>query len=296
MAAQPCSMTGFGEARGPLSERRVAELRLAAVNGRFLEVQLRSLPRFDTSELESAVRSVLAERIQRGRVTVNITLQLVAGSAGGLSLRWDVVEELQRELARRPAGFEIAPPSLRDLFALPGFLGDAETRLEDSERAALLNLVVQARDALVTAREQEGAALLPVLSDDLTVLGGFATWLASVNAGVRDALLERLRARLAEVLPPGSVPDDRLLVEAAVAADRADVSEEVQRIESHLQQARRMLADGGAVGKRLEFLLQELLREVNTAASKCREVGMGERVVEAKAALERLREQAANLE
>ncbi len=289
-------MTGFGEARGPLSERRLAEVRLASVNGRFLELQIRTQPRFDTGDLEAAVRTVLAERLQRGRVSVTITLQSLSGQAPGMGLQWEVLAELQRELARRPAGLELAPPSLRDLMALPGFMGEPAHEIEDRERPALLHLVAQARDALVAAREQEGAALQPVLADDLGVLAGFGAWLGGVNAGVREVLRERLRARLAAVLPPGAVPEDRLLVEAAIAADRADVSEEVQRIESHLQQARRVLAGGGAVGKRLEFLLQELLREVNTAASKCREAGMGERVVEAKAALERLREQAANLE
>jgi uncharacterized protein (TIGR00255 family) len=92
------------------------------------------------------------------------------------------------------------------------------------------------------------------------------------------------------------VSQDRVLQEAAIAAERADVAEEVQRLAAHLTHLRALLAEGGAVGKKLDFLLQEVLREVNTAASKCREVGMGERVVGAKAALEKLREQCANLE
>lgn len=296
MAARLSSMTGFGEARGPLSERRLAVVRLASLNARYLELGIRTQPRFDTAELEAGIRAVLVDKLQRGRVSVTITLEGISGQAPSLGLRWEVLDELQRELARRPAGVELAPLSLRDLFALPGFVNDAGSQLANGERAALLQLVAQARDALVEARAQEGAALEPVLANELGVLAEFAAWLAGVNAGVREALLERLRSRLAAVLPPDSVPEDRLLVEAAIAADRADVAEEAQRIASHIEQARRLLAGGGAVGKRLEFLLQELLREVNTAASKCREVGMGERVVEAKAALERLREQAANLE
>ncbi len=296
MGAHLRSMTGFGEARGELSERRLAEVRLSSVNGRFLELQIRTQPRFDTAELEPAIRAVLAEQLQRGRVSVAITMQRVSGQAAGLGWHWEVLEELQRELARCPAGIALAPLSLRDLLAVPGFVADAADEIDEEERAALLQLVARARDALVVAREQEGAALQPVLADDLGVLAEFGAWLAGVNSAVRETLLGRLRARLAEVLPPGVVEEERLLVEAAIAADRADVSEEVQRIASHLQQARRLLAGGGAVGKRLEFLLQELVREVNTAASKCREVGMGERVVEAKAALERLREQVVNLE
>jgi len=289
-------MTGYGEARGPLSDRRIAEVRLSSVNGRFLELQIRTQPRFDTADLEAGIRAVLADKLQRGRVSVAISVQRVSGQGAGLGWHWEVVDELQRELARRPGGIELAPLSLRDLMALPGFVADAADELDGDERAALLHLVAKARDALVAAREQEGAALHPALAADFGAVAQFASWLEGVNGAVRETLLERLRTRLAEVLPPGAVAEDRLLVEAAIAADRADVSEEVQRIASHLQQARRLLAGGGAVGKRMEFLLQELLREVNTAASKCREVGMGEQVVEAKAALERLREQVANLE
>lgn len=296
MSGHVCSMTGFGEARGPLSDRRAAEVRLASLNGRFLEIHIRTQPRLDTSELEAAIRAVLAEKLQRGRVSLSITLQPLPGQGEGLGFHWEVLEELQRELDRRPAGLELAPPSLRDLLALPGFCGNGEPALEGEERAALLGLLAQARDHLVAARAAEGAAVLPVLAADIDLLAEFAAWLGEINATVRDSLLARLRARLADVLPPGSLPEDRLLLEVALAADRADVAEEAQRIASHVGQARRLLAEGGAVGKRLEFVLQELLREVNTAASKCREGGMGERVVEAKAALERLREQVGNLE
>ncbi len=108
--------------------------------------------------------------------------------------------------------------------------------------------------------------------------------------------MARLSDRLATLLDGTEVSQDRLLQEAAVAADRADVAEEVQRLAAHLDHFERLLGQGGPVGKKIDFLLQELLREVNTAGSKCREAGMGERVVEAKAALEKLREQCANLE
>lgn len=289
-------MTGFGEARGPLSDRRAAEVRLASLNGRYLEILIRTQPRLDTSELEAAIRTVLAEKLQRGRVNVNIAVQPLAGQGQGLEFRWEVLEALQRELARRPVGLDLAPPSLRDLLALPGFWGGGEGELDAQERTALLALVAKARDNLMAARAAEGAAIVPALAAEIEVLAEFAVWLGAINAAVRDNLMGRLRHRLAELFPAGSLPEDRLLLEVALAADRADVAEEAQRISSHVQQARRLLAEGGVVGKRLEFILQELLREVNTAASKCREVGMGERVVAAKAALERLREQVANLE
>lgn len=291
------SMTGFGMAEGDLSPRLAASVRLVAVNSRLLDVVLRCQPRLDLTELEPPVRSVLGDGLSRGRVTVLIQLRRLAVGDAGITLRWETAASLVKELERRPAGLELAPLSLRDLLALPGFAeGLGEITLDEGERSALLAVIGEARAALVRSREEEAQALAPQIDRELTVLEGFATWLEGANGRVRDVLLARLRERLAELLAGIAVPEDRLLVEAAIGADRADVAEEVARLGAHLIQARRLLAEGGAIGKRLEFVLQEILREVNTAASKCREAGLGERVVEAKAAVEKLREQVANLE
>ena len=290
------SMTGFGEARGELSGRWTAQVRLASVNARFLEVVVRTTPRLDTTELEPAVRSVLAERIVRGRVVVTFELQPRPGAATGPTFRWEAAQALAASLAERPSGIELAPLQLRDLLALPGFVEGGETALDEGERTRLLELLAVARDALAAAREREAAALRPQLDGEAARLAEFAGWLRATGAHLRDVLLGRMRERLATLLEGRAAPEERLLQEAALLADRADTAEEVERLDAHLAHLRRLLTDGGAVGKKLDFLLQELLREVNTAASKCREAGMGERVVEAKAALERLREQAANLE
>ena len=290
------SMTGFGQARGELSQRLAAQVRLASVNARFLEVVVRATPRIDTTELEPAIRAVLAERIVRGRVVVTVELQARPGAAAGPTFRWEAAQALVASLAERPSGIELAPLQLRDLLAVPGFVEGAEPGLDDEERARLLELLAVARDALAAAREREAAALRPQLDGEAARLAEFAAWLRATGAGLREVLLGRLRERLATLLEGRAVAEERLVQEAALLADRADTAEEVERLDAHLAHLRRLLEGGGAVGKKLDFLLQELLREVNTAASKCREAGMGERVVEAKAALERLREQSANLE
>ena len=297
MAGTLRSMTGFGQAGGELSQRLRAEVRLTSVNSRFLEVALRTHPRVETAELEAAVRPVLAAGLARGRVQVTVDLALLARASAGLVLHWEVAESLLAALAQRPAGIELAPLELRDLLALPGFAeGGGELALTPEEQQALLALVGQARDGLVAVREREAAALLPQVAGEIALLTSFRGWLAEVNDQVRTSLMARLKERLASLLDGTEVSQDRLLQEAAVAADRADVAEEVQRLAAHLDHFERLLAQGGPVGKKIDFLLQELLREVNTAGSKCREAGMGERVVEAKAALEKLREQCANLE
>jgi len=290
-------MTGVGIAQGPLSQRMTATARLTTVNGRFLEVSLRTQPRVDTAELEQKVRAVLAERLERGRAQLSLQLQALPGAASQLSFNWEVATRMAEELDARREQLALAPLALRDLMALPGFAeGASELLLDEGEQAALLGLVASARDGVVTAREREAAALRGQIDGELTQLAEFAEWLASINDSVKEALFTRLQGRVAELLAGVEPPDERLLVEAAMAADRADVSEEVERLRAHIAHAERLLNTGGAVGKKLDFLTQELLREVNTAGSKCREAGVGERVVEAKAAVEKLREQFANLE
>jgi uncharacterized protein (TIGR00255 family) len=291
------SMTGFGQAQGELSQRLAAQVRLTTVNARFLEVTLRTHPRMETAELEVAMRSVLAQKLARGRVHAIVEWRATAHGSSGLVFHWEVASALLAALAERPRELQLAPLTLRDLLALPGFVeGTGELSLTLEEQQALLALVAVAADAAVAAREREAAALLPQIEGEVGELESFQRWLAGVNEQLRETLLERLRGRLARLLDGLDVNQDRLLQEAAIAAERADVAEEVQRLEAHLAHLRDLLAKGGAVGKKLDFLLQEVLREVNTAASKCREVGMGERVVGAKAALDKLREQCANLE
>jgi uncharacterized protein (TIGR00255 family) len=297
MAGVLRSMTGFGQAQGELSPRLAAHVRLTSVNSRFLEVSVRTHPRIETTELEATMRPVLAERLARGRVQVVVELRPIARESSGLVLHWEVASALLAALAERPSGLELAPLTLRDLLALPGFAeGTGELALAPEEQQALAVLVSTARDAVVAVREREAAALLPQIEGEVAELESFHRWLSEVNAQLRETLFARLRERLGALLGGMDVSQERVLQEAAVAADRADVAEEVQRLAAHLAHLRSLLAAGGTAGKKLDFLFQELLREVNTAASKCREVGMGERVVGAKAALEKLREQCANLE
>ena len=297
MAGVLRSMTGFGQAQAELSPRLAAQVRVTSLNSRFFEVTLRTHPRMEAAELEAALRPLLSERVARGRVQVVVELRLIGRDVAGLVLRWDVASSLLDALAQRPKGLELAPLTLRDLLALPGFAeGAGELALAPEEQQTLLGLVAAARDALVSVREREAAALLPQIEGEVAELKSFQTWLAGINGQLRETLLARLRERMTSLLEGKEVNQDRLLQEAALAADRSDVAEEVQRLAAHVSHLRDLLSEGGAVGKKLDFLLQEVLREVNTAASKCREVGMGERVVGAKAALEKLREQCANLE
>jgi uncharacterized protein (TIGR00255 family) len=297
MAGTLQSMTGFGAATGPLSPRVSANVRLTTVNARFLDLVVRTYPRTETTELELALRPVLAHVLARGRVQVTIELQVAGTGEAGLGFDWNVAAALAHALAKKPAGLELAALSLRDLLSLPGFApGRDDLVLNDDERAALTALVGRALDEVVATRRREAAALAPQIAEELRTVAAFQQFLVTNARGLRERLQARLRERLGTLLAGREVDEQRLVQEAALLAERADVAEEAQRLAAHLEHFELIRAQRGAVGKKLEYLLQEMLREVNTAASKCREAGDGEHVVEAKAAIERLREQCANLE
>ena len=294
------SMTGFGRARGALSARFAASVVIRSVNHRYLDVQVRTNLREETPELESAVRAVVAETADRGRVTVQVTLERTQPSATSVMVDGRAVTSALAQL-RRLEEEQGGPQTveLRDVLTLPGLVmvTGAETLLEAEELEALAAVVRDASRAFAAMRLEEGARLRGQLTAELERLTAFVDGLEPALGDIRDRLLARLQERLermtgAEV----AVDPDRLAQEAAILADRADVSEEVVRLRSHLEAFADRVSRGGAVGRTLDFLCQEIHRELNTLGSKCREVGLSERVVEAKTATERLREQVQNLE
>lgn len=286
-------MTGMGEASGALSPRFAARVRVWSVNAKGLEVTIKISPK-DCPELELAFRKILATRFSRGKVTLLVDVKAL-GSDRGLRFNWDLVRELQAQIAQAEPSFALGPLTFRDLLGIPGFCELPETELDQEEQQALFQLVGQALEGLVESRAREALLLLPALETELHKLREFVDFLENQAESVRAALFARLRRRLEELLE--TVPDEqRLAQEAAILAERADVTEEKTRLAAHLKHFGEILGRGGAVGRKLDFLVQEMLREVNTAGSKLREAGVAEQVVEAKASLERLREQVANLE
>lgn len=287
------SMTGLGEAFGAVSDRLSARVRVWSVNSKGLEVSVRILPRGDYPELELACRREVSARVSRGRVNLVLELKRTDWQEV-LRFNWEVAAALAAQLAGKPAGLELAAVHLGELLSIPGFLESEDGVFTPQEQEGLLRLVNAALTQLEDARAREAELLLPFLQKELAVIAGFASYLAQEGEGLRQALYRRLSERMASLVAEG-VEEQRLVQEAAFLAERADVAEEQSRLAAHLAHFRRLLEDGGAVGRKLDFLVQEMLREINTAGSKLREVGMGEKLVEAKAAVERLREQCANL-
>jgi uncharacterized protein (TIGR00255 family) len=288
------SMTGFGRAELDLPGARLA-VELATVNQKNLQVSVHGPDAWTT--LESAATAWIRARLQRGKVTARVT-QAAAGGAAGT---WDVEATrgllTELETLARSVGTPWTPPSLELLLKL------AESRRGQSgslpDLASVEPLVqaafTRALDQLVAMRAREGAALDADLRARLALLAGFVRTMETAEQGAvarhREALLHRLKdAGLAL-----DVADERVLKELAFFAERCDITEEVVRLRSHLAQFEAELGQPNG-GRKLDFLVQELLREVNTIGSKAAEIPTTRAVLEAKTEIERIREQVQNLE
>jgi uncharacterized protein (TIGR00255 family) len=290
------SMTGYGrgEARGA-RVTLVAEAR--SLNHRFLETSIK-LPRGLTS-LEPDVRRQVQGRTTRGRVDLTVTLRRTAG--GVPSVRTDVQLGLEYARGARALGEAagLAPElSVADLLRLPGVVTVEEAETEDEgESAVLLKTAAnEALEELCRMRQTEGAALARDLGVHVDALDA---WVREVDRLLPTALARiqaRLRERVQILLAEAPADPGRLAQEVATWAARSDVAEELARLRSHLTQFQALLTEGGAVGRQLDFLTQELHREVNTIASKSDDAELVTRVLEARTLVERIREQVQNVE
>lgn len=286
-------MTGYG--RGVVTEGAVrATIDVRAVNHRFLDLKLRGAPL--PPALEDALQTRVRSGIERGAVVVSVHLAREGGSA---ALRIDPVAAKRAfdQLAATATRLGIAGPDLALVLAQPGVTGGGE---EASDEAADQRAVLGAADAalaqLDAMRTAEGQALATELTARLDELVVLRTRLAELAASVPQHVAKRLGERLKRLLDDGAVDPGRLAQEVALLADRADVTEELVRLVSHLDQARALIASPGAVGRRLDFLVQEIGRELNTIGSKSALAEISTVIVEAKAALEKIREQVQNIE
>ncbi len=288
------SMTGFG--RGEASNGAVSVVvELKSVNNRFRDVQLR-LPR-EYAALEPRVQAVLRDGVQRGRVDATVRRTSTEGSTrvaldvALLDQYRRAVAELGRRLQRDPA--EVP---LQVYLAQPGVLVTGEADADPLAEWEIVETALRAAlDELLAMRRVEGTALAEELRAHL---GGMTRLRVELDA-LAEGVGERLRARLVERvtrLLGERVDAARVAQEAALLAEKADVAEELARLASHVAQAEEALAGDEPVGRKLDFLLQEMHREINTIGSKAAELSVTTRVVELKGLLERVREQAANLE
>jgi uncharacterized protein (TIGR00255 family) len=287
-------MTGFARAQGAAAGRRWAwEAR--SVNGRGLDLRLRLPPGYD--RLDAPARGAAQKRFQRGSVTITLIVERAGEGPAPRINRARLAEyaALAREVAAETGA---APPRVDGLLALRGVIESGEDDLAAAaaaaQDAALLATLDSALAELARVRAGEGAATAAALVRELDAIAKLTREAAALAALQPATLKAALEARLNELAT--SLPAERLAAEVALLAAKGDVREELDRLAAHVAQARELLENGGAAGRKLEFLAQEFNREANTLCSKSADLALTRLGLELKTAIDRLREQAANLE
>ena len=289
-------MTGYGEA-SVIDRRHRVTVTARSVNHRGLDVAVRVRGPFRT--LEPELRTVVAEEVRRGRVEIGVEAE-PAWETAGLDETDAVVERLQQTVRRwRRRGIVSADLSAGELLSAIRTLrhesGDGASG--PAERELVVATCRRAVASLVLEREREGQVLADSLKEHLASLRACVGALAARRSEVVGEAAGELERRVGELLGIG-VPLDpaRLVQEVALLVERSDTSEELERLDGHLEGFEAVIEESGTVGRRLVFLSQEILRELNTVGSKCRDLEMQRGVVEGKVLCEQLREQAQNVE
>jgi uncharacterized protein (TIGR00255 family) len=289
------SMTGFGAGRARAGDEE-ASVEMRAVNHKHLEVKVR-LPR-ELSSLEPAVLKAVRARCARGALDVSVRRGSTVAT-GSVPMVDAAMARAWREALRQVADAVGLPdaPTLAQIASQQGVvrLEEGGADLESAARA-LDTALSLALDALLTMREQEGQALHRDLSERLARVSTLASEIAALVPKTVAAYRTRLQDRVAELLRGVPVDETRIVQETALFAERTDVAEETTRLAAHLDAFQGLLASPEPAGRRMDFLVQEMHREVNTTGSKSQAVDISARVVELKAELERIREQVQNVE
>lgn len=287
------SMTGFGRGTAESPLGRVS-VELRTLNHRFTELSLQIHPAL--AFLDQTARRRVASAVQRGKVTLIVRFEPGSNAPSGITVNRPLLDELASRARELRDGGPIVPETL---LLAPGVL---QTSADPEAEAELTTLFDRAFDdasrALKADRSREGAVLRTVMEASEARLRESANAVSAGRAGVVERYREKLKQRLEELLGPGLPLDPgRLEVEVVLFADKADIAEEVVRLDSHLDALRGILAEkDAAVGRKLDFLAQEIGREINTVGSKCRDLDLTRHVLALKAELETLREQMANVE
>ncbi len=289
-------MTGYGEASGE-NARHGITVSLRAVNHRFLDLQLRIGEELRSSE--AALRDVIGKEVTRGRLEARVEVRPVGERKATVQVNMGIIREAHAAVHQLVEGGLIHRGlSAGDLLRLPEAfrvdLGGEGWNEEDDE--LLLAIARTAVAQLVAGREKEGASLAAIMEEKLRGVEETVGRLDVLRGPVREEMATTLRRRLAELLGNQALDETRVAQEVALLVDRSDVSEEIDRLRSHVEHFRTVTREPGASGKRLDFLTQEVFRELNTLGAKCRNAEMTRAVLDAKVLCEQIREQVQNVE
>ena len=292
-------MTGFARVRKATAEGEIV-LSLKSVNHRGLDLHFH-MPS-DLDPLENDLRAVIKDGIARGHVQIQVSFTRSAAPQAA-PINWGLLDTYVRAFAEASTHYRLeGKPDLNAALRIPGMFGTTEDQeLSEELSQAVLAAAAEAVQALNLAREREGEATAAELRRRCANIGTLVTRMEEIRGGAVPAFQKRLNERLADLLNGAGLDPQRLAQEAAILADRSDIAEELVRLRTHAAQLETLIAAEGEVGKRLDFLLQEMNREANTVLSKTGGLGdlgltMTELALNTKSEIDKIREQSLNLE
>lgn len=289
------SMTGYGRA-GALLHGRDIKVELRSVNARFFEYSSR-LPR-SCAFLEDKLKKLVASKVSRGKVELNLSIQTVTAADTVVSVNWQLAQGYRAALNAMSERMDLKNDVTAGMLArFPDVLIQTAAPTNEEELwQDVQSVAQQAIEAFVAMRATEGEKLKQDAAGRLTTIEGLVAQIEKDSAGRVQAYSDKLYARLQELLGDRNIDEARLVTEAAIFADKTAIDEETVRLHSHVAQYRDILELNEPIGRKLDFLTQELNRESNTIGSKCQDVAITRLVVELKSEIEKIREQIQNIE
>ena len=307
------SMTGYGRAQAQLGGRDIL-VEIKSVNSRFLEPNVRIARSY--TYLEEELKALLKTRVSRGKTEIAVTVTLVDGKRADIRVNDEIVRgylEAMRDFSGRLEqesggilsmndGYGNSDGSCvhmnwADMLGMPDIFRIEKPQEDEEEiRSSVLAVAGQALDNFVAMRETEGVKLRADVEQRLDMIAALLSKVEEEAPALTEKYRERLYSRLSELLGSTQIDEQRILTEAAIFSEKTAVDEETVRLRSHLEQMRTMLAEPESVGRKLDFLVQEMNREVNTIGSKVQDVRVTGYVVDMKAEIEKIREQIQNIE
>lgn len=288
------SMTGYGKSTLSINSREY-QVEIKTVNHKYLDTSIR-MPRC-LSSLEEDVRKEIASNLKRGKVEVSINFENHGKNINNIVINTELAKDYIRSLKKLAdeEGLE-ANIEITEITKLPDVLTIKEDLDNDEIKKELLQVVQDAVNQLIEMRKKEGQKISVAILEKIDKINSKILDISSLSIGLIDEYIVKLEKRIKELLKTDDIDKSRLMQEVVIFADKCSVEEEVTRLKSHIEQLKELINSDGATGKKMDFLIQEMNREINTIGSKANNLDITNNVVEVKTIIEDIREQIQNIE
>lgn len=288
------SMTGYGKSTLSINSREY-QVEIKTVNHKYLDTSIR-MPRC-LSSLEEDVRKEIASNLKRGKVEVSINFENHGKNINNIVINTELAKDYIRSLKKLAdeEGLE-ANIEVTEITKLPDVLTIKEDLDNDEIKKELLQVVQDAVNQLIEMRKKEGQKISVAILEKIDKINSKILDISSLSIGLIDEYIVKLEKRIKELLKTDDIDKSRLMQEVVIFADKCSVEEEVTRLKSHIEQLKELINSDGATGKKMDFLIQEMNREINTIGSKANNLDITNNVVEVKTIIEDIREQIQNIE